>query len=123
MHGSNLDRIQKKIEFGLSVCDEVEFMCNRDLIAQCHEHGYDEVLAFFLTSLPRRFDKMISVRFVNTKTKIILKIFWLTIRARRPEFSFRKFIINGNKVTNKKLDEISSASLMKRVSDLEIQDI
>ena len=62
MHGAKFDRVMTRIDIGLSLCNEVEFLCSRDMVAQCQEHSYDEVLAFFLTSLPKRFDKKISMR-------------------------------------------------------------
>ena len=123
MHGANFDRVMQRIEFGLSLCDEAEFLCSRDQIAQCQEHGFDEALAFFLTSLPKRFNKKISMRLCQAKAKVNMKNFWLTLRARRPNFALRKLTIRGCHVTNKKLDEVSSASLMYRVADLDVQDI
>ena len=88
MHGAKFDRVMTRIDIGLSLCNEVEFLCSRDMIAQCQEHSYDEVLAFFLTSLPSRFEGKISIRLGQAKSKVNLKTFWLTIRARRPDFAF-----------------------------------
>jgi len=87
MHGAKFDRVMTRIDIGLSLCNEVEFLCSRDMISQCQEHSYDEVLAFFLTSLPRRFDKKISMRLGQAKSKVNLKTFWLTMRARCPDFA------------------------------------
>ena len=93
MHGSEYDRVMAKVAFGLSLCEIAELVVNRDAIAFCSEHTSDEALAFFISSLPRRLE--VSMQFAQAKSKINLKTFWLTARARRPDFALRKMVIRG----------------------------
>ena len=89
----------------------------------CLEHSNSEVLAYFISFLPKRFDLNLALKFDPTQQKIHLRTFTLILKARRPDLILTRLELDGNYCINKKQDQISSEFLLKRVRHLYLRNV